>query len=641
MPPRHITVPHLIIKHPLLIRGSPGTLIEIKNGNIIFDFHNPENKKYFRFRGDNSKSSDSKISTKLNFKSGGRGGGDIGSGLRKSKGQEWVENTGTISSEKKQSHNLKKNNPTLLETKKAIFSECSIVFNIDISKWYERVNKMQGKTNLPTLYLNQIKFINGQIYLPLVLIHDNTFAEFRDSDLRAVINQQGVFIDPNSPHNIFKEVAFWFNGIVPLNNSLNSDINEPSNRSQNINTSVSANSDFIGTLSLKSCIITHFYSMMQGCINATVSIEKCHITECRDDSINLFNPKALKICNSLISKSGKAGVNIKWLQHSNYSSVTRKIFMKSNAFLTNGTSALHISSLNKFSAHNLKIYINNNKIQNNRKDGIFLSKMAITDLEISENEFNNNVGSGMWIEHIHHKSNKFVFKIKDNNCRESMNGFGMFLYDCGMELDNNTIVNNHEGGLMIKGTYKPTSLSSAQTLFLQKYPLKVKINNCEISENGDNGVVIQNFWKGPVVISNSKILNSAQNGIYVTQNEICQSELLVHKNTKTKGTDIVPLPSQLGVLFLEKNEISKNGIHGVYLNKVVTHVHDCVIVNNIHKAIYLPQQEYKHLLRIRDLHKFKTSLQGQVGGPWGNMFTNKPGICSRNNDPTSNGCRIL
>jgi hypothetical protein len=38
LPPKHITIPGLIIKHPITILGSPGTLLEVKNGSIIVDF---------------------------------------------------------------------------------------------------------------------------------------------------------------------------------------------------------------------------------------------------------------------------------------------------------------------------------------------------------------------------------------------------------------------------------------------------------------------------------------------------------------------------------------------------------------------------------------------------------------------------
>jgi hypothetical protein len=38
LPPKHITIPGLIIKHPITIKGVPGSLLEVKNGSIIFDF---------------------------------------------------------------------------------------------------------------------------------------------------------------------------------------------------------------------------------------------------------------------------------------------------------------------------------------------------------------------------------------------------------------------------------------------------------------------------------------------------------------------------------------------------------------------------------------------------------------------------
>lgn len=38
LPDRHIVLPCIVIKHPLVIRGTPGTIVEIVNGNVVCDF---------------------------------------------------------------------------------------------------------------------------------------------------------------------------------------------------------------------------------------------------------------------------------------------------------------------------------------------------------------------------------------------------------------------------------------------------------------------------------------------------------------------------------------------------------------------------------------------------------------------------
>jgi hypothetical protein len=38
LPDRHIVLPCIVIKHPMTINGSPGTILEIVNGNVVCDF---------------------------------------------------------------------------------------------------------------------------------------------------------------------------------------------------------------------------------------------------------------------------------------------------------------------------------------------------------------------------------------------------------------------------------------------------------------------------------------------------------------------------------------------------------------------------------------------------------------------------
>lgn len=38
LPDRHIVLPCIVMKHPMNILGTPGTILEIVNGNVICDF---------------------------------------------------------------------------------------------------------------------------------------------------------------------------------------------------------------------------------------------------------------------------------------------------------------------------------------------------------------------------------------------------------------------------------------------------------------------------------------------------------------------------------------------------------------------------------------------------------------------------
>jgi hypothetical protein len=38
LPDRHLVLPQIYIRHPLIIKGSSGTILEIVNGNFLCDF---------------------------------------------------------------------------------------------------------------------------------------------------------------------------------------------------------------------------------------------------------------------------------------------------------------------------------------------------------------------------------------------------------------------------------------------------------------------------------------------------------------------------------------------------------------------------------------------------------------------------
>ena len=53
IPDRHIVLPCIVMKHPLNIVGTPGTIVEIINGNIVADFRDfyKNNPQYSKVKG--------------------------------------------------------------------------------------------------------------------------------------------------------------------------------------------------------------------------------------------------------------------------------------------------------------------------------------------------------------------------------------------------------------------------------------------------------------------------------------------------------------------------------------------------------------------------------------------------------------
>ncbi len=543
LPPRHITLPGLRLSHPLFIKGTPGALVEFKNGGLRLAF------------------------------------------------------VGTFYTAK---------DLTTIVSKKVIFSECSIVFNIDVEKWGSEKHGSRTEDSE-----SMRKRVDGVEYQALVDIADKTFAEFRDCDIRAVISRGGTFIDDQqlaSGEVQVREVCFWLNqmyGRVASNSEV-------------------ALHDCVSTLSLKSCIFTHLYTAVVAGPNSTVSMDRCHFSDCRNDCIVVVNPNAMRVANCSISRNARNGVRVDWIKTSAHPGVARKVSLEGNSILNNGGSGLVIQS-KKFRPHNVRIEVRGNKICQNKKEGVYLTNLAVGSLSLEHNEISQNNGSCVWIEAVHQKSNKYAFEIKNCRCAKSLGGFGLFLSDFGVRLADNVVEGNAEGGVMIKGSQRPDKLSREAQDFLEKHPLKVEMSGGQISDNGQNGIVVQEFWKGPVLIHHTRITANKQFGVYLAQR---------HKLEKRLGSTEV---SQLGRVSLNSCCISLNGAGGMCVVKVPTEISASTFVDNRNFAINLPKESYKKYITMKERERVYEYIKGPIGGDWGICYNGKPGLCGASED----ACRLL
>lgn len=87
---------------------------------------------------------------------------------------------------------------------------------------------------------------------------------------------------------------------------------------------------------IKSCIFYNFYDQCRVGVNSTLSLEKCHLSEARNNSIHATNPKSIKVINCTISKPAQSGVRIDWLSESNSTDKCRKIQILNNEIYGTG-----------------------------------------------------------------------------------------------------------------------------------------------------------------------------------------------------------------------------------------------------------------------------------------------------------------
>ena len=117
-------------------------------------------------------------------------------------------------------------------------------------------------------------------------------------------------------------------------------------------------------LRISSCIFYNFYDQVRAGINSKVLIEKCHFSECRNNSIYLVNPVSALIRNNTISRASYSSILVDMLSRSHWVEKTRKINISNNEIQMASQNGIHITSQdNLISAHNLKIFIIENNIK--------------------------------------------------------------------------------------------------------------------------------------------------------------------------------------------------------------------------------------------------------------------------------------
>ena len=92
--------------------------------------------------------------------------------------------------------------------------------------------------------------------------------------------------------------------------------------------------------------------------------------------------------------------------------------------------------------------------------------------------------------------------MTNNKCIEHASGYGCYLYDTGILIEECEFKNNDSGGLhSLSPTLKNEKhISDDIKSFLDRFPLILHIVKCEFTLNNRSGIVIDDFWKGPVVL---------------------------------------------------------------------------------------------------------------------------------------------
>lgn len=72
-----------------------------------------------------------------------------------------------------------------------------------------------------------------------------------------------------------------------------------------------------------------------------------------------------------------------------------------------------------------------------------MKHIALENLQITSNDLSCNQGSGIWLQKVRGVSPDAPLSIAFNRCFDSYSGYGMYLYDAAMMLDNNECFRNN------------------------------------------------------------------------------------------------------------------------------------------------------------------------------------------------------
>ena len=98
---------------------------------------------------------------------------------------------------------------------------------------------------------------------------------------------------------------------------------------------------------------------------------------------------------------------------------------------------------------------------------------------------------------------------------------------------------NQSGGIFCGCPEKPVNLVQDAYYFLKKFPMSIKMINCEVTQNMHYGVLVQDFWKGSVIIERSLVQHNCNFGIYIHAKEPPKESAAYHKQLEPSFKNVM------------------------------------------------------------------------------------------------------
>ena len=443
----------------------------------------------------------------------------------------------------------------------------------------------------------------------LFLIKSNSILEVRDCQLKSLVKKNLLYTEEAKYLNEIHDVCFQLQA-----NSTSISGNRPRRH---------------GTLYLKSTTISYFASFIQMESYTSLYAQRCFFSESRGHSINVANPKTLKIAESIFEKSEKSSINIRFSRDLN-EETARNITILENELLNSHSYGISIFGEN-LKHQNLTFVIMKNRIFHSKKDSIGIKFLNVSDLKILNNEIKSSKGNGIYIHNVYDSiSNKQVVVSENRVTLSDSNG--MLIKDSSCLLESNEIAQNNKNGVHIANS---DSLNAEEYSFYKKNSMKLFLNNCRIFGNTETGVFISGILKGPMII-NSCVLNENLHGVMVNEKEVQNYSFVASSDDKTKQAQ-AKVSKQFGGsqrfahILIEKSEVLRNIVAGITLRNLWSDlfVSENMMSGNKEYAIWIENVTDKNHLKLKDLERgrLREFIQGYVGGAWGDAYEERGGAC--------------
>ena len=372
------------------------------------------------------------------------------------------------------------------------------------------------------------------------------------------------------------------------------------------------------SLSLKSCRIANFFSIIEAHAFSTISLEKCYFADVKSYCINASNLLSAKIKENLFEKIEKSCINMRF-SRTFTENVKRTVIIKENEFKNSLSYGISAFSESRYQHQCISLSISKNTFASLRKDIVCLKNLSFNFIEIKQNEISNSKQNGIFLENCIDIQTDSQIELSHNkifNC----GGYGLSILDSPIKLSNNEIYQNEKGGINLAGL---ENIKPEEIKHFTLNPIRVILNECNIFDNNGFGIGVTGLIKGPVLIIKCYIYENLD-GIFVRENEEVKRKVRESSNKKI-------INQKCGQISLEKSSIFQNKRSGIYLDCLMSEafISETLIKDNQNQAVILTNQKDKNLIKFKDNNtgKLRDFVFGFIGGAWGELYEEKNDSC--------------